>query len=92
MKALMLENFAFILDISFSKYDMGLGLLNAERKKLEAASPQTRSMLTSDEERPKDRKYATSLLGEAGIQSGKKKKVVRKRGGSPDEKRHSDPV
>eukprot|EP01022_Parablepharisma_sp_SALTPOND_P004386 TRINITY_DN1201_c0_g1_i1.p1 TRINITY_DN1201_c0_g1~~TRINITY_DN1201_c0_g1_i1.p1 ORF type:complete len:686 (+),score=41.23 TRINITY_DN1201_c0_g1_i1:108-2060(+) len=45
MKALMLENYAFILDVSFSKYDLGLVLLNNERKKVEANSISTEPMI-----------------------------------------------
>lgn len=35
MKALGLENFAFILDISYDKYDQGLNMLETERRKIE---------------------------------------------------------
>jgi len=41
MKALLLENYAFVLDVSYEKRDLGIQILNSERKRLGLDKPKT---------------------------------------------------
>ncbi len=97
MKLLSLENCTFVLDVSFSKFDMGMALLNSERKKLEVSAPKTESIINAmerdRESPPRKKKHNTSSMVATvpNIHSGKVKKVVRK-GTTKEVKRHSESV
>ena len=80
----MLENYAFVLDVSFSKYDLGLVLLNNARKKLEAKTEtpeQVVQALSRSEVRPIKITTPPSMKKNAAslVHPGKIKKVVSKK-------------